>query len=179
MGCDGPDRVFCGLCADWAGTDAISLHGSRRTATVSRTAPGDQPHPTPGPRTQDPRPGPPTQSPRTRGHPRADGLMALPRRWRSRSPSCRPWLGFSVQECSFPGDEQDPRQVPSSQVRGTPRLFDQVSDTHTRESARLAPKGALGKNLTRQGDDAYHPHPGSGWTPSGGQCRGCVLTLPT
>ncbi|WP_307795659.1 transposase family protein, partial [Actinacidiphila acididurans] len=43
----------------------------------------------------------------------------------------------SPEECSFPDDDMDPGQVPSSQVRCAPRLFDQASDTRSRESARL------------------------------------------
>jgi len=43
----------------------------------------------------------------------------------------------SPGECFFPCNGQDPRQVPSLQVRSTLRLFDQDPDGSTRESARL------------------------------------------
>jgi len=50
----------------------------------------------------------------------------------------------SPEECSFPDDGPDPRQVPSSQVRGTPRLFAQASDIHPDESTRSGLASVLG-----------------------------------
>ncbi len=49
----------------------------------------------------------------------------------------------SPGECFFPCSQQDPRQVPSLQLRSTLRLFDQDMDEHSHESARLTALQAL------------------------------------